>query len=118
MVLNYNVFMFVNVYYRQIKGITMGTSCAIIIANIYVAYQERTIIIAKYRLNYVTYLRYIDDIFTIWIDGLNGLTTEDLKRDLHQCELTWTVTKPDTQLVFLDVTVHIYPNTGDLHTTS
>ena len=38
-VLKYNVFMFGDIYLLQILGIVMGTSCAVMIANIYVAYK-------------------------------------------------------------------------------
>ena len=92
-VLRFNIFMFGDLYFCQTKDIAMGTCCAVMVANIYVAYHERTKILRKYKDNAVSYKRFIDDVFTLWIDGNNGLTTKDLEKDLHQCDLPWTFTE-------------------------
>ena len=82
-VLTSNVFMFGDLYFKQISGIPMGTICAVMIANKYVAYWEEKIILPKYKDNFFNYKRYIDDVFTLWIDGINNLTIKDLEKDLH-----------------------------------
>ena len=96
----------------------MGTVCAVIVSNIYVGYREETFILKKYKDNFSVYKRYLDDVFTLWTDGVNGLTIDDLEHDLHQCKLPWKVTKPATKLVFLNVTVNLDVKSGKLSTVS
>ena len=117
-VLNSNIFMIGNLFFKKISGIPMGTVCAVIVSNIYVGYREETFILKKYKDNFSVYKRYLDDVFTLWTDGVNGLTIDDLEHDLHQCKLPWKVTKPATKLVFLNVTVHLDVKSGKLSTVS
>ena len=59
----------------------MGTVCAVIVSNIYVGYREETFILKKYKDNFSVYKKYLDDVFTFWTDGVNGLTIDDLEHD-------------------------------------
>ena len=43
-----NLLMFGDLHFQQTKSIAMGTSCAVTIANIYVAYNEETKIFPKF----------------------------------------------------------------------
>ncbi len=57
-----NIFSYRNKYFRQIKGIAMGSKCGPTIANIYLSCLEESFLIIRKPLFYG---RYIDDIFCI-----------------------------------------------------
>ena len=48
-VLCYNMFMFGDLYLKQTSGIAMGTIAAVMLANIYVAYNKEIKILPKYK---------------------------------------------------------------------
>ena len=47
---------------------------------------------------------------------LNNKSLKELELDLCQGSLSWIVTKPNTELIFLDVTVSLDPSTGKITT--
>ena len=96
----------------------MGTCSAVMLANIYVAYNEDTLILHKYNDYLLFFKQFIDDIIMIWKNIIGGLTVQNLKTDLQQGSLRWTTTPPDTSLVFLDVTVSINVEKGIISTKS
>jgi hypothetical protein len=63
-----NVFTFQNKFYRQIKGIAMGSKCGPSIANIYLSCLEKSFLIIHKPLFYG---RYIDDILCILFDSFD-----------------------------------------------
>ena len=63
-----NTFEFGNTYWKQVDGTAMGTPCACNYATIVFAYYERTQILPTFKKNLLLYVRYIDDIFTVWKD--------------------------------------------------
>uniref|UniRef100_A0A8C5LPP9 Reverse transcriptase domain-containing protein n=1 Tax=Leptobrachium leishanense TaxID=445787 RepID=A0A8C5LPP9_9ANUR len=69
-VLNHNYFLFQNQFFLQIRGTTMGTSCAPSYANLYLAWWEELVVFSTEMMrftNYVTnWMRYIDDILFLW----------------------------------------------------
>jgi hypothetical protein len=68
-----NIFSFSNKYFKQIKGIAMGTICGPTIANLYLSNLE------KYWLTItkpIFYVRFIDDIFVILLHELDKLHLE------------------------------------------
>ena len=62
LVLNYNFFIFKNKFYKQIKGVPMGTIVGPCIANIYIYILEEKWLTIHRPLDYS---RYIDDLFLI-----------------------------------------------------
>ena len=63
-----NVFMFDKNYFRQIKGIAMGTKCGPSVANIYISCLERKFLTIH---KPIVYYRFIDDIFLITKKNFN-----------------------------------------------
>ena len=67
-VFEFNIFKYKNIFYRQIKGIAMGSKCGPSIANIFVFIYENVFL----RIHRpIFYKRFIDDIFMIIKKGFN-----------------------------------------------
>ena len=71
--MNYNYFEFSNLIFQQIKGTAMGAAFSPSIANIYMS-----TIVSKFLKTQsnkpIMFVRYIDDIFMIWKDTMEGLS--------------------------------------------
>ena len=79
LILILNNFVFNGHHYLQIKGCAMGTKCAPSYANIFMGQFEAEKIYEKIKDRSLRYLRYIDDIFMIWIgtdDQLKAFANE------------------------------------------
>ena len=115
--MSHNVFSFGDTYWLQLEGTAMGTSVAVMYANIYCSYRERTLILPKYKNNIIYYKRYVDDVFSLWRDTTTT-TWKDLAKDLPQGILKWIVQKPECTVNFLDITVTIDARSGKISTES
>ena len=72
MILTTNNFIFSDQHYLQIHGTAMGTKMAPSFANLFLGrFETNALNNAPYKPH--TRLRYIDDIFVIWTDGLHKL---------------------------------------------
>lgn len=117
-IMRFNIFEFGNLKIHQLRGTAMGTSSACIWATIYFAIYENDYILPKYEQHLCkrNMLRFIDDIFGIWIfhEGRNDATCpvwNEFKTDLNSYgRLRWNVTKPSTHAVFLDLNLNIVGN--------
>ena len=67
LILTLNNFIFNSKFYLQIKGCAMGTICTPSYANIIMSECEEEHIYPLIKNKSVIYLRYIDDIFLVWI---------------------------------------------------
>jgi hypothetical protein len=65
-----NDFLFMGIYYRQIKGVAMGKQYAPNFANLYMSKWEDSVLNSFQGLKPRLWLRYIDDIFGIWEGSL------------------------------------------------
>ena len=69
-IFKFNIFKYKNVYYRQIKGIAMGSKCGPSIANVVVyIFEKKFLHIHRYSI--IFYKRFIDDIFLIIKDDFD-----------------------------------------------
>ena len=66
-ILTLNNFIFNSKFYFQIKGCATGTICATSCANIFMSEFEEKCIYPLIKNKVVIYLRYVDDIFMVWI---------------------------------------------------
>ena len=66
LILTLNNFVFNSKFYLQIKGCAMGTICAPAYANIFMAEFEQKYVYPLIKGKQILFLRYIDDIFTVW----------------------------------------------------
>lgn len=69
-IFNFNIFKYKNSFYRQVKGIAMGSKCGPSIANIFVYIFEKKFL-HIHRPYILCYKRFIDDIFLIFKKGFN-----------------------------------------------
>ncbi len=74
LILNKNSFTFNNKHFLQIHGTAMGSPMAPTYANIFMAMLERKLLQkAPNNLIPIEWIRFIDDIFAIWIHGIEKL---------------------------------------------
>ena len=118
-VMQNNIFQFGDTFWLQKTGAAMGTPPACNYANLFFACHEYKTV-PKYKSNLLTYKRYIDDIFGIWIP--TGTTTEDDCRWAQfQSSITgfhgleWIFSNRVTSVNYLDLTISIRDN--KIHTT-
>jgi hypothetical protein len=103
---DYSYVQYNNKVYKQTSGITMGTNCAVNLANIYMGE-----LIDKYiesRPNHVFYYRrYIDDLFIIWTGTIAEWKRVASNINRIHSAIKITFTEPNTTCCdFLDVSIH------------
>ncbi|XP_078527507.1 uncharacterized protein LOC144799808 [Lissotriton helveticus] len=108
MVLKSNIFLFGSDLYRQVKGTSMGATCAPSLACLYVSHFEEKHIFnpdAPFFENISEWSRYIDDIFFIWT-GESVMLTEFLEwLNLGDINLKFTSHQNRDQCEFLDIII-------------
>jgi hypothetical protein len=116
LIMEHNVFVFGDTFWRQLTGTAMGTPPAPMYATLYFAIHEDKIIRRFPQLRF--YRRYIDDGFGIWIN--NG-QDEKAWREFQQLfdafgNLSWTFSPLGTKIDFLDITIGL-DSSGRICTT-
>ena len=107
LIMENNVFGFGNLYFLQLIGTAMGTSCACIWATIYYGVHENNCIIPKYGKHLPLFDRFLDDIIGAWI-GNHTDEWASFKEDLNDFGiLTWEVSELSPSVDFLDLTLSI-----------
>ncbi len=112
-ILQNNVFEFNGVFYKQIQGTAMGTKMAPSYAILYMDYLERKIL-ERDPKPYI-WLRFIDDIFMVWLHGDEELDAFLTYLNSFHETIKFTHESSDSTVNFLDVTVHKDEN-GELST--
>ena len=107
-------FSFNDNHYLQIHGTAMGTKMAPSYANLFLGYFEANALEnAPFQPH--TWLRYIDDIFMIWTEGLDNLNIFiDYLNNIHST-IKFTSSHSSTNIPFLDVSVSL-TNDGSIST--
>ena len=103
--INYNYFSFAHLFFQQIKGTSMGASFSPTIANIFMSHILRGFL-NQQKIKPTILTRYIDEIFLIWPDTLENLTT--FLRDLNSFHpsLHFTFKHSSSTIDFLDLTIY------------
>ena len=108
LVMRHNIMQFGDSYFLQLVGTAMGTSVAVVFANLYFGWHEKTTLLPKYRDNLKRILfhsRFVDDVFFIW-SGDTDQEWEELCHDYNNFGiLIWEFTKPRSSVDFLDLTL-------------
>ena len=106
MILTMNNFSFNDNHYLQIHGTAMGTKMAPSYANLFLGFFEANALKnAPFQPH--TWLRYIDDIFMIWTEGLDNLKIFiDYLNNIHST-IKFTSSHCSTNIPFLDVNVSL-----------
>ena len=119
-VMQNNIIRFGDVYVRQISGTAMGKPPAPPWAIIFEGIHEINFI-PQWQSNLLLYVRFIDDVYGIWIpsddndtDTANWLALQAEVNDNHGLE--WEFTERRESIDFLDLTIQIRPD-GYVKTT-
>jgi len=99
-------------YYLQTNGVSMGSKCAPSVACTYMGEFERNHIhnIPPHQPQPILWLRYIDDIFSLWTHGSDQLAVFNTWLNSLHPNLKFTCTSSDTSVEFLDTTVRLTDN--------
>ena len=104
--------MFDGKWYLQIKGVTMGTKVAVILAILTVGYLEiklYNILPNYFSTDYTVYIiehwkRFIDDCFIPWKTNENLVVFEEILNRMHP-SIKFTKEVDDSKIPFLDLMV-------------
>ena len=108
LVFDNNIFSFDKKFFRQIRGIAMGSKCGPSVANIYIAQLEKKFLTIHKPL---LYYRFIDDIFTIVNSSF------DINLLVNNFDYLKLNIVTSYQIVFLDLTIELCKITGHLNYT-
>ena len=105
LILTKTAFKFIDSYYEQVPGTSMGTVCAPSYAIIFMSQLESDFLATRQYVPRVWW-RYIDDIFMIWPHSLEELYSFlSALNDFHPA-IKFTSNISQTEVNFLDVTVY------------
>ena len=124
-ILRCNTLVFKNRFFHQIKGTAMGTSMAVNFANLFMGKFESEMLQSyadQFGKRPALWLRYIDDVFIVWIGN-----AEDLKHFMNFCDhyaskhgyastIRFKYSPPSKSVNFLDTTITLQPD-GTLSTS-
>lgn len=106
-----NIFQFDDTYWLQLDGTAMGTPSACLYATISYGIHERNKLLPNHQAFLSLYLRYIDDVFGIWLpsnDGHDERHWSDFKQTMDAWgTLRWCVSERTNTVNFLDLTLTI-----------
>ena len=103
--INYNYFSFAGHIFQQIKGTAMGAAFSPTIANIFMSTIIREFLHTQNKRP-LTLARYIDDIFMIWTDTEQELTTFLTELNAFHPNLHFTHQHSLETIDFLDLTIY------------
>ncbi|KAL7522484.1 hypothetical protein ACHAWX_007171 [Stephanocyclus meneghinianus] len=107
-VMRYNIFMFGDTHFLQLIGTAMGTSVAVVYANLYFGWHEINKILPRFqvelkRLNHPH--RFIDDFLGVWL-GPTDEQWQELKNTFNNFGLLkWEFEEPSHEVTYLDLTI-------------
>lgn len=107
--LTMNTFKFKNVHYHQIQGTAMGTKMAPNYANIFMGELEKKLLNSS-ELQPFIWLRFIDDIFTIYRATEDEVTTHIEYLNSYHPTIKFTSNMSRDSIDFLDVTIFRKPD--------
>ena len=106
-VMTNNIFQFGDAYFLQLLGTAMGTSAACMWATIYFSVHESDCLLPTFGHHMILYVRYIDDIFGIWI----GDSDDDWLLFQNETNsfgvLQWDFSPLSRSINFLDLTISV-----------
>lgn len=114
-ILENNVFAFGDTYWKQHRGIAMGTPVACAVATLFFAYQEIKHLLPKFTKQIMLYLRCIDNGLMLWKVDSNESSScvafEHYITEINKCScLSWTASLLSITVNYLDLTLTITTN--------
>ncbi|CDQ99908.1 unnamed protein product, partial [Oncorhynchus mykiss] len=106
-----NDFNFNDEFYLQIHGTAMGKKCLSAFANLYMCFWEETAFLKCQILPFL-YLRYLDDIFGIWVSSMQDFECFLETLNTHHSAITTSHNIQREKLEFLDTQVLFVPSDG------
>lgn len=109
-ILHSNYFKFGDTYWKQTRGIAMGTPAAPTIANIFLAFHEIQIKQDHHDLmeNVRLFRRFIDDLVMIWNPKNAKYTIAEVKELLEEKQdIKWTLDQMGDRVAFLDLNIQL-----------
>ena len=108
------IFLYRDKFYKQIDGVTMGSPLGPTLANYFLAYQERKFLDTRKKGSFYPrlYLRYVDDIFTVFTYNIDFSYFFDILNKLHG-NLKFTYELGNSYLPFLDTFISISSDNFD-----
>ena len=116
--INNNCFTFNDFTFQQINGTAMGATFSPTIANIFMSTILRDFLQTQ-RIQPLLITRYIDDIFMIWTDSTDKLTTFLTNLNKFHPDIHFTYQHSPSSIDFLDMTIykgHYFDYTNTLDT--
>ena len=107
LILTLNNFIFNSKFYLQIKGCAMGTICAPSYANIFMSEFEENHMYLLIKNKSAIHLRYIDDIFMVWIisESELGHFMDEINQKYQSIKFDFKFSKE--RVKFLDTLIYI-----------
>lgn len=106
-VMTNNIFQLGDAYFLQLLGTAMGTSAACMWATIYFSVHESDTLIPTFGHHMILYVRYIDDIFGIWIGDSNDDWLLFQNETNSFGILQWDFSPFSRSINFLDLTISV-----------
>ena len=103
------IFMFIDRLYKQIDGVTMGSPLGPTLTNFFLEHLEEIIFAQNSSAAPKLFLRYIDDVYTIFDDNNSCTSFLSILNSQHK-DIKFTVEKATKTLSFLDVEINITNN--------
>jgi len=100
------IFAYKNILYRQIDGVSMGSPLAPILANFFLCHLEYKLLDCDNAIKPRMYLRYVDDIFTVFSANTDHGPFFETLNALHP-NIKFTLEIGDNSLAFLDTQITI-----------
>ncbi len=102
-VLSNNFFEYRGKIFRQCSGLAMGTSCAPVLANLFMAaFEEKQKVVDQKGV--LLYVRYIDHVFAVFRRSKEELASFQSSLSLGPLEVTWTASSQSID--FLDIEIY------------
>jgi hypothetical protein len=106
-VMSNNIFTFGDTFWHQLHGAAMGTPAAPLHSILSFGHHENMAILPNFTRNLFYYIRYIDDVFGIWV-GTPDQSWEIFKTQLNSfSNLQWNIDNPLISTTFLDLEISI-----------
>ena len=108
-------FLYKDILYKQINGVTMGSPLGPTIANCFLANLENRILKNKNQHSPKLYLRYVDDVFAVFENNNDCLSFLNVLNSQHK-NIKFTLEQSSDFICFLDVKIEINCNSLDTYT--
>ncbi|XP_068114979.1 uncharacterized protein [Hyperolius riggenbachi] len=117
-VLEHNCFLFKDTHYRQVRGTSMGASCAPAYACLHLGLWERKDVytLPDFDVHVKVWLRFIDDVLVVWRGSEEELERFFDRLNVNERNIHLTYTYSPTSISFLDLSV--VKDGGALRTTT